>query len=474
MFRCSAILLFLCWTSIAAAQSDAKTDYKAAYLSGDFEKCEDLTTKAIAVNPKDHAAFYFRASARVEIGFINHDSKQLRAGIEDARESLKIGGSSNVDYYLPYLLGMISLSVNEQKREFAETALEQSKNVLSRASLTPEQRANILYQRGTAHMVLSDMNAGVDEFQQAIKAYPKHIGSYMKLAECYEITGQSDKALAAFTSAIEAFPDSQLAFNNRGLFLQKQNKLPESLADLSKAIELDKNFALAYTNRGYTYQKMGNLPQAEADFTKALGLETKNPIIYSLRGSCRVLKGNAAGAIEDYTRAIQMDPRNYVAYADLGFAKFFSKDYAGATADFDQSTKMNPEAMRFLNPWRVWTRTLSGNTDGVAEIVQASADKPEKDRDWIDEQVLFIGGKLSEKALVEYVSKEANPNLPKEQLENLKNGELCEAYFFIAELRSKVKDTVNAELFYKQVLLTKQAHLSAYRGAQFALNSFGG
>ncbi len=61
---------------------------------------------------------------------MKHDLKELRDGIEDARESLKIGGGSEVNYYLPYLYGMVSLANIEDKKEHANVALEVAKTSL--------------------------------------------------------------------------------------------------------------------------------------------------------------------------------------------------------------------------------------------------------------------------------------------------------------------------------------------------------
>ena len=469
MFRISWIAIFLVSASIAAAQANPehekmKAEAEAAYQKADFARCKDLTSSVLLQNPKDHAAMYLRASSRVELGVMKRDIAELREGIQDARESLKIGGSSEVNYYLPYLYGMIALSNMEDKREHATVAVDvATKQVLSRQTLKPEQRANVLYQRAAAYIYLKDMNAAIEDYQAAVKADPSHLGAHVGLAEGYVISGQSDKALAAFTSAIETFPNNHLVYNNRGLFLQQQGRAQEALNDFNKALELDKNFAVAYTNRGFTYQNLGNFADAEKDYSKAISLSPENPLFVSLRGTCRLSHGDTAGAIEDYSQAIRI-ASNPIAYADLGFAKFFSKDFSGAYEAFEQATVIDPKTMRYLNPWKLWSLVLSGKPDAVTEIAAASSGKAEKDRDWIDALVLFLGGKISEQDLVNFVGKTTD--------EKMKNAQLCEAYYFIAERRNQAKDKTNATAFYKQVIQTKANQLSAFRGAQYALNSF--
>ena len=235
MFRRYWIVLVLCLGSIASAQSEAehekmKKDAEAAYQLGDFAKCKELTTKVLAQNPKDHAAMYLRASSRVELGVFKRDIQELREGIQDARESLKIGGSSVVNYYLPYLYGMIALANMEGKKEHAIVAVDvATKNVLNRPNLKPDEKANVLYQRAAAYIHLKDLNAAIEDYQAAIKSEPSHLGAHVGLAETYNVSGQPDKALAAFTAAIETFPNNHLVYNNRGLCYQQQGKPQEGL-----------------------------------------------------------------------------------------------------------------------------------------------------------------------------------------------------------------------------------------------------
>ena len=462
-------ILILCISAPALAQPSPehekmRTDARAAYDKGDFASSKDNTSRILVQNPKDHEALYLRASSRVELGVMKRDFKEIRDGIEDARESLRVAGGGEVNYYLPYLFGMVSLANLEQKKEHANVAIEIAKKVLSSPTVTPQQRADILYQRAAAYMALSNLDSAIEDYQAAIKSNPEHIGSYMGLSQCFTIGGQPDKALATFNAAVEAFPKHHLVYNNRGLALQQQGKFQESIADFNKAIELDEKFAIAYANRGFSNQGLGNLTVAEADYTKALSFEPSNGLFTSLRGTCRLAMGNVAGAIEDYTQAIRLNPQNPVPHADLGFAKFFSKDYAGAYAAFDQATQIDANAMRYLNPWKLWSMVLAGKPDGIAEI-SAASEKAGKDADWIDQQVLFLKGDISEKQFVDFVQKTTDPKL--------KDAQLCEAYYFIAERRLQANDKTNAAAFYQNVISLKQNQLSAFRGAQFALQSFG-
>ncbi len=110
-------------------------------------------------------------------------------------------------------------------------------------------------------MYLKDLNAAIEDYQDAIKKLPRtHMGSYMGLAQSYIISrAVRKKPWRHSRQRSTAIPDNHLVYNNRGLFLQQQGKSQEAMNDFNKAIELDKNFATAYTNRGYTIQGLGKL-----------------------------------------------------------------------------------------------------------------------------------------------------------------------------------------------------------------------
>jgi lipoprotein NlpI len=437
-------------------------DAEAAYLKGDFEKCIELTNQALQANATDHLALYLRASARVELGQVRRDVKTVRAGIEDARDSLQQIGKLEANYYLPYLYGMTTLAQLENRPEHAATSVKIADSLVTREGIAAEPKANIYYQRAVANTVLEKPGEAAKDYQAAIQLYPQHLGARVGLAESYIQAKAPDKALAAFTEAVQAFPKNPLVYNNRGLFLQQQGRPKEAIADFTKAIEFNPDFAVAYTNRGFTSLNMGKPAAAEPDFNAALKIDPNQPLVYSLRGTCRLSSGNTEAALQDYLTVIKLDPQNVVANADVGFARLFAKDFPGAQQSFEQALAADPN-LRYLTPWQLWSGILQGQQDAAAKLSAGSAAKSEDKRDWVDHLMLFLTGQENDKQLLA-AAKAKDPNL--------QNAQTCEAYFFIAEKKSQAGDQNGAAENYRLALQTKAVNLSAYRGAQFALQQF--
>lgn len=439
-----------------------KREAETAYQNNDFAKCIELTGKVLGQNPKDHVALYLRASARVELGQVRRDLKEIRGGIEDAREALRHGGVDQINYYLPYFYGMTALSQLENRKEHATVVVQFATTLLNKPNVKPEDKANLHYQRAAAHLFLQDPNAAAQDYEAATLLDPTHLGARLGLADTYLQMGKPDKAEAAYTGAVQAAPSNPLVYNNRGMFFQGQGKTQQAVADFTRAIELDNTFGVAYTNRGFALMNEGNPAAAEQDFAAAMKLDPTLPLPYSLRGTARLSQGNTAGAIEDYSQVLKFDAKNPIAHADLGFARYFAGDYAGAATEFDQAVTLDAN-LRYLDPWRYWTLVKAGQGAAANTRFAEVLAKPADQRDWVDNLLAFLGDKLTAEALIAAAD-------PKDQ--NLKNAQHCEARYFAAEKKAAGGDAAGATAGYQETLATKQAHLSAYRGAQYALKQF--
>lgn len=445
------------------AHERLKLDAENAYQAGDFRKCVELTGRVLAQNPRDPVALYLRSSARVELGQVIGDVREVRGGVEDAREAMKHGGTDQINYYLPYFYGMTALSQMERRPEHAQVVVDFSAQILQRPGLKPEDMANLYFQRASAEAFLEKYDAAAKDFTLAAEKVPGHVGARLGLADVFVRQGLADKAEAAFTAAVQSAPDNSLVYNNRGMFFQNQGKTQLAIADFTRAIDLNKDYTVAYTNRGFAAMSEGNAQAAESDFTASLQIDSAQPLVYSLRGTARLSRGDPQAAAADYQEALKLNPQNPLAQADLGFAKYFAGDYAAAATALDAAVAANP-AMRYLNPWRFWAAIKSGQvpTAAVAKLGDALTKEADK-RDWIDNLSVYLAGGLNEAALLGLVDPKA---------ENLKVAQQCEAYYFQAEKQSQGGDAVGAAALYQQALDTKQTHLSAYRGAQYALKKF--
>jgi tetratricopeptide (TPR) repeat protein len=436
-----------------------KTQAQSAYQSGDFPKTIELMDSVLRENSRDSIAYYLRASARVDLGARTFDSKLVRDGVADAREAIRYDTQQTSLYYLPYLFGMKTLATLENRKDHAQTAVDQATLILGRPGLKDDERANVLYQRAQAAAWLGKTDDAVNDLQEALKLTPNHFGARALLADVYVKAGKNADALAAFNKLVELFPDNPLSMNNRGMYLQNQGKFDDAIVDFTRAVERDPNYFVAYANRGFTLLQMENPSAAEADFSQSLRINPQQAFVYNLRAQAKVARGDTAGAVKDQQAAVELSPKDPVALGDLGFVMTFAEDYSGALAPFDAALAIDPE-FKHLNPWRIVALQRLGKTSGLNEQFKGSLSKDYKARVWVDHLIAFLLGSESADQLLAAAQTAKEP---------LKTDQTCEACYFIGLTRAAAGKTSEASEMFQRALATKSRQLSAYRGAQLAL-----
>lgn len=441
---------------------NTKKEAEQAYRSAQFTKVEQLTSKVISENSKDHVALYLRGSARVELGIRTKDTAKIRQGIGDCRGAILHDTQEQSMYYLPYLYGMSNLARLENRPQHADVAIEVANSTLNGTEIRGEDRANILYQRAYAKQSKSDFDGAITDYRAAVKEFPAHLGAHVAMAEALVKAGKTEEAKASFAAALETFPDSPLIFNNRGMFYQQQNMHDEAVQDFTAALKQDANYYTSYTNRGFSLMQLGNPSAAVIDFNESLKRNPKQVEVYRLRASANLAQGKSDAAIQDYQEMLKLNPGRAVAKAELGFAQFFSGQYQEAFDSFTAAKKMDA-GLRYVDPWRYLALSRLGQEDKAKTLFNDSLQKIAVQRDWIDSLIAYQAGVIEMRDLQASMSQND---------ENMKKSQQCEADFFTAHRMLKENEGARAREHFQKAIESGKKHLSAYRGARYALKEF--
>jgi lipoprotein NlpI len=441
------------------AHEKIKAEAENFYKQGNYPKTIELTTQVLDQNKKDDVAFYLRGSAKVEQGLRTNNTDLVRQGIADAREAISLNGQKKMDYYLPYLYGMSSLSQLESRKEHAEVGIQVASQVLNLTQINEDQKANVLYQRARANAILGKHADAAKDYEQALRFNSMHMGAYLGAAHAYANAGDAAKAERQFNQAIQAFPNQPIVYNDRGMYHQQRKEFDKANADFTRVIELKKDAYYAYTNRGFTLMEQGDHEAAENDFDRSLALQPNQAMVHSFRGTARLAQGKIAEATADYQKVVQLDSANPVAKADLGFALFFAENYAGAAQQFAAATKADGE-LKHLHPWHyVSLKRSQPQANVTQQFTEVLETDPEKS-DWADHVLGYLLGRIAEAQLLE-TTKGDDAETSKAQA--------CEAHFFIGQKKAIEGNQQEAIAHFKKSMETNVSHLSAYRGSEMAL-----
>lgn len=114
--------------------------------------------------------------------------------------------------------------------------------------------------------------------------------------------------------------DAAKAHNSRGIRYSENGADDKAIAAFTKAIELTPNFAQVYYNRGLTYHKNGRIYKALKDYNAAIDLNPAFTDAYYNRGIACIQSGDHGLAVEDLSQAIALRPRFTEAYVYRGIA----------------------------------------------------------------------------------------------------------------------------------------------------------
>jgi len=144
--------------------------------------------------------------------------------------------------------------------------------------------------------------------------------------------GTYKDAAAAFTRAIDIWPEYADAYLYRGIAEHNLGQTEDALADLDKATDLDATLTSAFAERGRIYQEKGNTAKAIDEFTKSLRIHPSTEGYYERALAYEAL-GDHQKAVADFDNAIVELRDAPYAYRARAMAKAALGDEEGAKAD---------------------------------------------------------------------------------------------------------------------------------------------
>jgi len=164
-------------------------------------------------------------------------------------------------------------------------------------------RAEGVFQDGMRFMITGDYEAAAERFTDAVRIWPLADG-YLQRGYASRGLNQLDAAIEDYQQAIREDPNMVTAYIALGVAYQEQGDLPRAVNDFTLAIHLKANADLYY-QRGQVYELLGQHEQAIQDYALAMKNLPDAAYIYRARAVSLEAMGDSAGAERDRRTAMQ-------------------------------------------------------------------------------------------------------------------------------------------------------------------------
>ena len=138
--------------------------------------------------------------------------------------------------------------------------------------------------------------------------------------------------------------------NNLGSAYRLNKNYDKAIAAYTKALQANPNYLVALNNRGSANFENNNLKAAQADFEEVLKKDPKNSFAYNNLSSIAIKNKDYKKAKDMANRSIESDPKNGPAYYNRGIARQMLREEADCCNDWKKAYELGvSNAKTFIN-----------------------------------------------------------------------------------------------------------------------------
>lgn len=280
----------------------------------------------------------------------------------------------------------LALVLQQQQR--LDEAMKQTDTALEAAQQQgPSVHAQLHSQRARIHWERNELNAALDELDQAIRAFPT-ADDYAERGRILFIRRQYSDAVTAYDAALALNPGRAEVYLGKADALLALHRFRDAAAALDQFVARGGKLTTeVYRTRGLIRARQGQFSSALSDYSQALTFQP-DAATYTARGWVLLANDLALLALQDFEEALRLDPRKAEAYAGRGLIRVRQGQYTQALADASAAqVHGHPETARLLwNTAHIYAQLLG------RLVAEPSAQNPRigLTRDYCHDQALSL------------------------------------------------------------------------------------
>jgi tetratricopeptide (TPR) repeat protein len=197
-------------------------------------------------------------------------------------------------------------------------AFEEASAVLDKVAAIDKDFPGLALERGLLFEETGQSDRALEAYSEALSKAPNNIDLKLRVGSTQVIAGHPAPAEPILREVVKERPNSAEAnhFLGRALLARGTN-LSEAMRFLEAAVNIDPNRAEYHLYVGWAANDAGNPGRAEGELKKALDLDHSLGDAYWQRGVLLQKKGESISALSDLQTAIEKRPSRFEAYATM-------------------------------------------------------------------------------------------------------------------------------------------------------------
>jgi tetratricopeptide (TPR) repeat protein len=328
-----------------------------------YEEAISWYDKALAVNPNDVNASYYKGTAfdelhRYEDALSWFDKtldiypKHVNASIYKAIVLKELGKLEEAISWYDKALEIdpknLNALYNKAGTLYDLGRYEEALTWYDKAIEIDPEKIDALYGKAVALAGLDIHEEAIIWFDKALEIDSKFVMALNGKGVSLDKLGEHEDAINLYDEVLAIDPESVHALNNKGLALGSLEKYQEAIGFYDKALEIDPKDVGALLNKGSAFGKLGKLEEAVIWFDKALEIDPQNFMtLYNKAISLGILDRHE-DAIIWYDKALSVDPKDVGALGGKGTSLYNLGKYEEAIIWYDKTLAIDPKSLDAL------------------------------------------------------------------------------------------------------------------------------
>lgn len=241
--------------------------------------------------------------------------------------------------------------------------------------------ASKYFDRANKFVEAGSLQRAKQEYERAIKIYPKYLDAYYNLGVVCEKLGEKGGAIDQYKHYLEIKPDDADVWNQIGVLYDETGSKKEGRAAYEKSLALNPKYGRAHHNLGVMLKEDGDLKGAEQHLAmfvkleeeagrqngdayyslgilflqesrdkdaklllqKAIDTDPSVPHYNNAMGDTYLVEKRPDLSIVYYQKAIEKDPNYVLAYSGLGDAYAQLKERNKALTSYQKALELRPD-----------------------------------------------------------------------------------------------------------------------------------